>query len=226
MTITRLQTPGWPEILVGVATFMVLLVPTALLVGYLQDQPVLQGVVASTGGATAGLGGFAVACSLRLRALSPFGFKPVQARWLYIAAGLGVLGYGLNLIIQFAYMSLFGADHSQSVLHTASQAGPLAFIASFIAGAILTPLGEEFLFRGVVANALNRYGAWAGVGLSSIIFGLVHGVGMVLPIAIMVGVLSSLLFRRTGSVWPCVMLHCVYNGSNSIASVLKVTPMQ
>ncbi len=95
-----------------------------------------------------------------------------------------------------------------------------------LAGAVLSPFGEEILFRGVVANALNRYGAWAGVGLSSIIFGLAHGVSMILPVAIMVGVLAAVLFRTTGSVWPCVVLHGVYNGTNGLASALGFAPMQ
>lgn len=41
------ELPEWPEILVG----LVLLVPCALMVGFLQGQPVLQGIVGSTAGA-------------------------------------------------------------------------------------------------------------------------------------------------------------------------------
>ncbi|WP_245521714.1 CPBP family intramembrane glutamic endopeptidase [Rhizobium leguminosarum] len=76
----------------------------------------------------------------------------------------------------------------------------MPFLLSFLGGAIFTPFGEEILFRGVVANALNRYGVFAGVVLSSIIFGLVHGVS--------------------------VILHCVYNAMNSIASAVGFAPMQ
>lgn len=47
---------------------------------------------------------------------------------------------------------------------------------------------------------------------------------VILPIAIMVGALSALLFRRTGSIWPGVVLHCVYNASNSVGSVLGIGP--
>ena len=222
----ELKRPGWLEIIVGVVAFFLLLIPTAVMVGYLQDQPVLQGVVASTGGGTAGLGAFLLVYLLRIRSLAVFGFKSVSLRWLLAGAGLAVVGYGLSLLIQYGWLHFVGADQSQSVLHKAAQAGALAFTLSLIGGAVLTPLGEEFLFRGVVANALNRYGAWAGIGLSSVIFGLIHGVGVVLPVAIMVGVLSAILFRKTGSVWPCVVLHAVYNASQSLASALGSAPMQ
>jgi len=225
-TKIQLERPGWPELLTGLAVFLVLLLPTAIAVGFFQGQPALQGMIGSTAGGVAGVGGFAAAFAIRIRALRPFGFVPVSWRWIVIASGLAVVGYGLNLLIQFVYVSLIGDDNPQGVLHAAAQGGALAFTLSLIGGALFTPFGEEILFRGVIANALNRYGAWAGVGVSAVIFGLVHGVSVILPVAIMVGVLSAILFRRTGSIWPCVALHCVYNGTNSLASALGFTPFQ
>lgn len=127
--------------------------------------------------------------------------------------------YGVSLVIQDAYAGFpgrAGADR-QAMLHAAMGGGALPFTVAFLGGAILTPVGEEFLFRGVVANALNRYGAWAGVGLSALIFGIVHGLGVILPLAIMVG----LLFRMTGSVWPGAVLHAVYDGLHSVGSALS-----
>jgi membrane protease YdiL (CAAX protease family) len=219
--------PGWPELLTGLSAFAVLLVPFGLILGRVaQDDPVLQGVVGSTAGGFVGVGAFSAACALRIRVLRPFGFRPVADKWLFIATCLGTLGYGMSLLIQYAFLAWFGNGDPQGVLHAAARGGVLPFTASFFGGAILTPFGEEILFRGVVANALNRYGAWAGVGLSSVIFGLFHGLNVILPIAIMVGVLSGLLFRRTGSIWPSVVLHCVYNGLNSVASALSLSPMQ
>ena len=222
----RWEGPGWPEILMGLVAYALLLVSFGLLLGLLpRHDPVLLGVVGSTAGGFVGVGAFAAACCLRKRALVPFGFKPASPRWLAIAPGLGILGYGLNLVIQFSYLSWFGPDDPQGLLHAAARGGMLPFIASFVGGALFTPFGEEILFRGVIANALNRYGAFAGVLGSSIIFGLAHGVSVILPVAIMVGILCALVFRATGSVWPCVVLHGVYNGANSIASALGFAPM-
>jgi membrane protease YdiL (CAAX protease family) len=190
------------------------------------NDPVVLGVVGSTAGGFVGVGAFTAAYSLRIRNLRSFGFRPVSPRWLLIATGVGIIGYGINLIIQFAYLAWFGSSDPQGILHAAARGGPLPFLLSFLGGAIFTPFGEEILFRGVVANALNRYDAFAGIVLSAIIFGLAHGVGVILPVAIMVGILSAILFRATGSVWPCVILHCVYNGANSFASAMGFSPMQ
>ncbi|MBY5774998.1 CPBP family intramembrane metalloprotease [Rhizobium leguminosarum] len=221
------QRPGWPEILIGLVAYPVLLVSFGLLMGLLpSSDPVLLGVVGSTVGGFVCVGAFAASYSLRIRNLRPFGFKRVSPRWLLTAAGMGIVGYGLNLIIQFTYLAWFGANDPQGILHAAARGGLMPFLLSFLGGAIFTPFGEEILFRDVVANALNRYGVFAGVVLSSIIFGLAHGVSVILPVAIMVGLLSAILFRATGSVWPAVILHCVYNGMNSIASAVGFAPMQ
>ncbi|MET4207324.1 membrane protease YdiL (CAAX protease family) [Bradyrhizobium sp. LA2.1] len=215
------------ETLIGLVAYATLLFAFALLLGLLpQGDPVLLGVVGSTAGGFVGGGAFFAAFGLRIRALRPFGFKPVPSRWLVTAVGAGIVGYGLNLIIQFTYLAWFGSSDPQGILHAAARGGPLPFLLSFLGGAIFTPFGEEILFRGVVANALNRYGAFAGVVLSSIIFGLAHGVSVILPVAVMVGILSATLFRATGSLWPSVVLHCVYNGANSFASALGFAPMQ
>jgi membrane protease YdiL (CAAX protease family) len=222
----KTKQPGWPEIVTGLVTFAVLLFAFAL--GFSQlpaDRPVLQGVVGSAAGGIAGVGAFIAAYGVRIRSLPPFGFGRVATRWLVIAAGMGVAGYGLNYIIQMIYAASFGYDDPQGILHAAARGGALPFFASLAGGAAFTPFGEEILFRGVIANALNRYGAWAGIGLSSVIFGLAHGVSVILPVAIMIGVLAAILFRRTGSVWPAIVFHCVYNGSNSVASVLGISPI-
>lgn len=218
--------PGWPEILVGLAAYALLLFCFALLLGLLPgNDPVLLGVVGSTAGGFVGVGAFAAAFGLRVRKLSAFGFETVSTRWLMVAAGLGVLGYGLNLLIQYTYAFFLGSGDPQGILHAAARGGPVPFTLSLLGGALFTPFGEEVLFRGVIANALNRYGAFAGIALSAVIFGLAHGISVILPIAIMVGMLSASLFRATGSVWPCVVLHCVYNGANSVASALGFAPL-
>jgi membrane protease YdiL (CAAX protease family) len=48
-------------------------------------------------------------------------------------------------------------------------------ILSLLFLAVLTPVGEELLFRGVVATALMRYGPVVGVAGSAVIFSAVHG---------------------------------------------------
>jgi uncharacterized protein len=73
------------------------------------------------------------------------------------------------------------------------------------------PVGEEFVFRGVVTTALGRYGARVAVLVSALVFALAHGISIVLPAAFVLGVVNAPMLRRSGSVWPGVVAHGVNN---------------
>lgn len=59
----------------------------------------------------------------------------------------------------------------------------------------------------MLANALGRYGAWVAVLGSAAIFAVAHGIHLIMPVAFVVGVIPALLFRRTGSIRPGVIVH-------------------
>lgn len=157
----------------------------------------LQGVVGSTAGGFAGVSAFAAACGLGIRALPAFGVWTVAPRWLLIAAGMGAAGYGLIFIIQLAHAAPFSIRNPRDIKDEAARGGVLPFFLSLLGGAGFSPFGEDILFRGTVANALNRYAAWAGIDVSSKIFRLAPGVSMIPLVA--VGLLAATLFHRTGS---------------------------
>ena len=76
---------------------------------------------------------------------------------------------------------------------------------------MLTPLAEELLFRGILYTWLRRWGVAVAVGVSAVVFGLAHGVSFVLPAAILLGVLTALIYEKSGSVWPAVIAHVANN---------------
>ena len=53
-----------------------------------------------------------------------------------------------------------------------------------------------------------------------LVFALAHGINPILPVAFVNGVVAALLFRKTGSVWPGVMVHLVNNALATLATVL------
>lgn len=207
----------------GFAAFQLVLIVFALAMGFwASDRPIWQGIIGSFAGGLAGLAGFAAASFIRRVHPALFGLTANPGLWHVVAVALAVAAYGLSLLIIRAHAEITGtADESQAILHSAVRGGVLPFLLAFLGGAIVTPLGEELLFRGVIANGLNKFGAWAGIGLSAVIFGVAHGTGVIMWVAIMAGLLSGTLFRQTGSVWPSVLFHAVYNGLHSVASALS-----
>lgn len=76
--------------------------------------------------------------------------------------------------------------------------------------AVVTPLEEELVFRGVVFAGLRaRWGGGVAAAASALVFGLVHLPAVVLPTVL--GVVLAVLFARTGSLWPGVLVHALNN---------------
>lgn len=108
----------------------------------------------------------------------------------------------------------------QDVYATGGSGGMLSLILATVFLGIVTPLGEEFLFRGAVANALLRYGRIIAVVGSAIIFAVMHGINFVFPAALIAGLVTAEIFRRSGSIWPAVVVHVVFNLPTVPAMVL------
>jgi membrane protease YdiL (CAAX protease family) len=87
-----------------------------------------------------------------------------------------------------------------------------AFAANFVVVALLAPLVEELTFRGLGYTLLERFGRWTAIVLVGIAFGLAHGLVEALPPLVVFGMCLAYLRSRTGSVYPGMILHALYNG--------------
>jgi membrane protease YdiL (CAAX protease family) len=216
-----LSRPGWKDMIVAAVAYSALLGAGILWIWAIPDeQSAFRGIVSFIVSGGAGIGALVVVlASRRIRDIRVFGIRRVRPRWLLIGAALGIGVYILNVGVASVYALVLGNDSPQADYQAAASGGTLALIVTLLAGALLTPLGEEVMFRGIIANGLNRYGIWAGVILSAALFAVVHGISIILPIAFVVGVLCAILFRATGSIWPGFVVHAVYNGVTSVVSL-------
>lgn len=180
--------------------------------GPLDLDPVTYGLVVAAWSGIAGLVGFAAAAAVRVRSLGAFGVRRTTWRWMLIGVAWGVVALAVKGALVFAITALTGSDSDpQGMYYDAAGGGTPALILTFLFLAVLTPIGEEFLFRGVVTNALLRYGTLVGVLGGSAVFALFHGINIILPAAFLVGVIAAEVMRRSGSVWPAVAVHSVNN---------------
>jgi membrane protease YdiL (CAAX protease family) len=84
-------------------------------------------------------------------------------------------------------------------------------MAMLIMGVLFAPFAEEFLFRGLLFRALDReWGGWRAVGGSAAFFAIYHPTLSWLPVGLL-GATNALLFKQTGRLAPCVIVHMVYN---------------
>ena len=98
------------------------------------------------------------------------------------------------------------------------RAGAFAANAVIVAG--VAPIVEELTYRGLGFSVLLRFGRPAAIVLVGIAFGLGHGLVIALPILTTFGIGLAFLRSRTGSVYPAILLHAVFNG---FALALSVT---
>lgn len=205
--------PGWPEIVVGLLALVAAMAVLAFLgpLGRELDA-VAYGLILAAWSGIVGFVGFAAAALIRIRSWSAFGVRRTTWRWMGIGAAAGVVAFVLKGLVNYAVIALTGFDADpQGSYYDAADGGVLPLILTFAFLSVLTPIGEEFLFRGVVTNALLRYGPVVGVLGGSVVFALFHGINLAMTTALVVGIIAAEVMRRSGSIWPAVAVHVVNN---------------
>jgi membrane protease YdiL (CAAX protease family) len=147
-----------------------------------------------------------------------FALRPPPS-WLR-ALGLTALALVAIWIASAALAPFLDANEEQGLVPDGwdSSRAP-AFIAFFVAVAVLAPAVEELTFRGLGFTLLARYGTWPAILVTGVLFGAAHGLLVALPILSIFGVAVGWLRSRTGSVYPGMLLHAAFNGVALIVSV-------
>ena len=99
-----------------------------------------------------------------------------------------------------------------------SRAAP--FVANFVVVAVLAPLVEEFIFRGIGFHLLSSFvGVVAAVAVTAVAFGLAHGLVIALPVLSLFGAILAWLRWKTDSLYPSMILHGIFNAGALIVAV-------
>lgn len=130
----------------------------------------------------------------------------------------------LVLTYTFTYTFLFGISNADAELiyfaDASSANDPLILFLIFVSLAICAPFFEELIFRGYILDSLRLISSdKMAIIVSGFFFGLWHytifdplnffNVG-----ATMIGgFLYGWLRLRTGSIWPCIFCHFIWNGT-------------
>lgn len=209
--------PGWREILIAVGIYVV---GVSVLGYWMLQQPderaVLRINIAGVANFALGAAGLLGAYFYRVRNWQAFGFRPTPVKWIAYSIALGVIGFGLIFIVESVYFHFITEVNTQADFQTAAQAGLPSMLLLLFTGAVLGPIGEELVFRGVVQSALEKYGSWIALLGSSFMFAAIHGPSVIFVDAFVMGLFFGAVFRLSGSIWPAIILHIVYNGLNLI----------
>lgn len=97
-------------------------------------------------------------------------------------------------------------------------------LVGVIAVAVVAPVVEEFIFRGLMMNRLSRVmPGWLAILLSAAVFGICHGHPVWFVYAFVLGAVFGFIDLRAGSIWPSILGHIAFNSIGQIFTFIPET---
>jgi membrane protease YdiL (CAAX protease family) len=95
-----------------------------------------------------------------------------------------------------------------------------AWAANLFAIAVFVPVFEESLCRGLGYYLFEPLGGAVAVLVTAVAFTLAHGVIVDIPVILATGIGLSYMRASTGSIYPCIALHGLFNGLGLVIAAL------
>jgi membrane protease YdiL (CAAX protease family) len=96
------------------------------------------------------------------------------------------------------------------------------FLANAAVVCLVAPFIEELLFRGLGFGLLRQFvSPWLAVAITGIAFGLAHGLVLGLPVLAIFGITLGWLRWQTGSVYPGMIVHGLFNAMALVVAVAR-----
>ena len=137
--------------------------------------------------------------------------------------------YYIPLLVLLTANLWYGVALNMSPLETA-----LYVLSMFCVGFL-----EELIFRGLLFQAMTRDGVKSAIIVSSVTFGIGHIVNLIngsgaelLPnllqvlYAMAIGFAFVMIYWKTKSLMPCIIVHSVFNGLSAFANEATMTPQR
>lgn len=135
-------------------------------------------------------------------------------RWLGSLAGILAVSIAFSLSVfwlqLYALMPLSPGLVGFMLEPIPMPENPVYLVLTVAMIAVIGPIAEEFIFRGVLLKRMAlKTSMWGGIIISSLLFGVLHAdiIG-----AFAFGVITSLLYLKTGNLLVPILLH-IFNNS-------------
>ena len=140
------------------------------------------------------------------------GFRPTPVRR---AAGLVALTIVAVLIFSAVWTVAFGEQKEKLLEQLGANQSNLLLALSALLTTVIAPICEETLFRGYIFAALTKWRGWLPAAvITGVLFGAIHFGSAPAVYLVPLGVLGfalCVLYRRTGSLYPCIAVHSLNN---------------
>ena len=133
----------------------------------------------------------------------------------------GVLGV-LQITNFFEWLQgLLGNDGKQEVVKAFTENDdPVMLGLLVLLAVVVAPLTEEILFRGYLYPVAKRFvGRWSAIIFGALVFAVLHHNAQALIPLFVLGVLLTLAYEFTGSIWAPIGIHTLFNGATVCAQL-------
>lgn len=224
-----------------VSVLLIMIIPTLFVVPYamMQTPPVVQG---------AELVEFAKtdvgAILLQISAILPAHLLTLLLGWLIVtryrtysfkemlgwrSGGISWWYYPLiivSFIVLAAVIGSFFPEQENDMIRMLKSSKYAVYLVAILATAT-APIVEELIYRGILYSAFQRtVGVAAAFALVTLMFALVH-VPQYYPsfstifLILLLSMILTTLRVYSKNLWPCIVLHTIFNGLQSVALVLS-----
>ncbi len=148
------------------------------------------------------------------------GWRSGGVRWWHYLIILGLF------CVVAAVVGSFFPEKENELLRILRSSRSAVFAVAFVA-TFTAPFVEEVIYRGVLYSAFQRtFGTAAGFVLVTLLFALVHvpqywpSYSTIFLLTLLSVILTSVrLF--SGNLWPCIVLHTIFNGLQSVFLIIE-----
>jgi uncharacterized protein len=148
------------------------------------------------------------------------GWQSGGTRWWHYAVIL------IGFFAIAAVVGLYFPEQENELMRILRSSRTAVFIVAFMA-TFTAPVVEEVIYRGLVYSALQRTFGQAGAIIAvTLLFALVH-VPQYYPsfssisLLVLLSLVLTLIRAWTGNLLPCIILHTIFNGIQSILLILE-----
>jgi len=138
-----------------------------------------------------------------------------QDRGWIPASALGLLVVPLIVIASASitqYLSPSQVEEAPSALTGLVTSTPVACSATYLAFCVITPVIEEYVYRGFLLASLASHIRWPfAIIVSSLVFAISHLGASGLPSLFMIGCVLGLAYTWTGNLATSLVIHGLYN---------------
>lgn len=120
-------------------------------------------------------------------------------------------GFAAAAGVFYWVLFMFGMN-ALDLLRSPKPSSRQQILVYFAVGGILGPFTEEIFFRGIIYGFFRRWGVYTALGVSTLLFVLLHPAGRSLPVTQIVGgIVFALAYEKENNLLVPITIHCCGN---------------